>query len=366
MPEEASTPVRVDLHPVLNGGDLVVRAVQSDWTRSSKRRGRRGRRRVHGWDPRAAQKRFGKDIRLFRKLERSGQATTSDLAVAHAQGPFVEPLHHDDDLDRDCVASMASRCLSGLRSGIVFAPRRLEFSPGADEGERLSQPFVAPHKGFAHLRPLEARVRPYLRNSSRMVCATTASENPRASWCEDPASTPSVDSTCGRASGPTSISGCGCWPLDAAFIDRELSGLPPDGRLSTARNQASSDSWLDRLWIIESLMGFPAVRISYPELQQSGQNGHGVADRGSRSGPCREVRTAEAVDPIHGLPGAPPARWRGDTRAGEAAYLRGGGGGDFLRPRARFGGLRSANEPRPQRLPADAKPVPRPIAVPAE
>ena len=160
----------------------------------------------------------------------------------------------------------------------------------------MSQPVVAPHKGFADLRPS---------NQSPTLFEELVADGLHNNRIGEPSSV-MVRRSCFDAVGGFDVwtrqwTDFNLWlrllaHYDAAFIDRELSVYRRTAGSVTARNQASGDSWLDRLWIIESLMGFPAVRDRYPELaRMRAQERHmawrtavrGMLGLTERSGPPR-------------------------------------------------------------------------------
>jgi glycosyltransferase involved in cell wall biosynthesis len=298
QPETESSPLVSICIPVLDGGELVVRAVQSALDQEY------GRIEVVVVDdastdgtPETLGKQFGDTIRLFRNADRAGQAATSNLTVTHAQGPIVKFLHHDDVLDPDCVGTMAEPLLEWPSVGLVFARRRLEFPPGSDEGARSSQPFAAPHKGFAELKPLNP-------------CPTLFEELVADGFRNNRIGEPSnvmVRKSCFDAVGgfdgrTRQWTDFDLWLrllalYDAAFIDRELSLYRRTAGSVTARNQATGDSWLDRLWIIENLMSFPVVRDRYPELARMRAKERHIAWRTAVRGMLRLAERSAPPNP---------------------------------------------------------------------
>jgi hypothetical protein len=53
---------------------------------------------------------------------------------------------------------------------------------------------------------------------------------------------------------------------DAAFIDKDLSTYRRSNDSLSGRNLATQVAWMDRLWLIESLLSFPEIRNRYPQI----------------------------------------------------------------------------------------------------
>jgi glycosyltransferase involved in cell wall biosynthesis len=254
--------------PTFNSGELAIRAVRS----------------ALGQDypsieavvvddastdntPRRLHAEFGSRITLVVKRSRTGQARTANLAIGRSNGVLVKFLDHDDELDANCVSQMVPALLTHAAVGIAFARRRIELaSTTAAEGREWFERFGEVHRGFARLESV---------NRGSELFRQMLDAHLRWNWIGEPSSV-MVRRSCLDAVGgfsPRTRQGIDLdlWlrilaEYDAAFVDKELSTYRHSGESLTARNAATGENWLDRLWILENLMSNPETSERYPEL----------------------------------------------------------------------------------------------------
>lgn len=253
--------------PVLNGGELVARAVQSaldqryprvevvvvvdaastDATTES----------LHA--------RFGAQIRLA-TCSRTGQGRTANAAIRHSRGSLVKFLDHDDRLETDCVSRMVPPFLDHPTVGIAFCRRRVDLHADVDKAPAWRERFGEPHANFTSLKPA---------NCGQALFKEMLEDGFRSNWIGEPSSVmvrrSCLDSVGGFSVRTRQWTDFDLWlrllaHYDAAFIDSELSIYRRSNDSLTGRNIASGLAWLDRLWIVENLMTFPEICDRYAEL----------------------------------------------------------------------------------------------------
>src|SRR4051794_1718744 len=267
-PPPASQPLVSVCTPVLNGGDLVLRAVESALSQQYPRV------EVVVVDDASTDStfdslraRFGDQIKLFANSSRSGQGRTVNTAISHSTGSLVKFLDHDDQLDGNCISTMVPLFVEHPTVGIAFSRRRLELH-GVDEGPRWRGRFSELHSGFARLDAV---------NHGPTLFDELTRADLRSNWIGGPSSVmvrrSCLDSVGGFSVRTLQWTDFDLWvrilaQFDAAFIDSELSTYRLSNDSLSARNGVSGAGWLDRLWILENLLSVPAIRDRYPELAQ--------------------------------------------------------------------------------------------------
>jgi glycosyltransferase involved in cell wall biosynthesis len=252
--------------PVLNGGELVLRAVRSALEQTYPR--------VEvvvvddaSTDSTADMLRaqFGNEIKLFCNRARSGQAGTTNAAIWRSTGALVKFLHHDDQLVPSCVSEMVAPFTEHPNVGFAFCRRRIELD-GLEVSPEWLQEYSQVHRGFTSLRAV---------NHAPALFEELLRSGLRSNWIGEPSSV-MVRRACLEAVGGLSDrtrhwTDFDLWlrllvRYDAAFVDRELNTYRRSNDSLSARNGRTREDWLDRLWMIENLMADPAIRARYPEL----------------------------------------------------------------------------------------------------
>lgn len=253
--------------PVLNGGDLVFRAVRSALEQDypnvelivvddASTDGTAG----------ALHAGFGKQIKLVRNAARRGHGRTLNTAIAHSRGAFLKFLDHDDYLHQGCIAAMMGPMLRWPSVGIAFSRHRLEVEPGMELGPEWQAEIDAPQQKFADAPPF---------SEGDVLLSQLIANGLQTNWLGEPSS------VLVRRSGLAAVGGFNVhtrqttdldlWVriltrYDATFVHNELCTYRWSGNSLTMRNRAAGLAWLDRLWMLESLMWFPAVLARHPEL----------------------------------------------------------------------------------------------------
>ena len=267
--------------PVLDGGKIVLRAV-----RSALEQGYQSVEVVVVDDASTdhtvelLRAHFGSGIIIVRNRVRSGQANTTNAAIAHSHGTLIKFLHHDDWLEPDCIATMVQPFLENRQVGIAFSRRRAELAEysGSEPAKvkyvaelerRVADLNSGANPGFTDLHSGV--------NSGSKLFTQLLDDGFRHNWIGEPSNV-MVRRSCIDVVGGFSIrtqhwTDFDLWVrllahYEAAFIDRELSTYRLSVDSLTARNIETGLHWLDRLWIIENLMGFPTLRERYPQLER--------------------------------------------------------------------------------------------------
>jgi glycosyltransferase involved in cell wall biosynthesis len=254
--------------PVLNGEDLVARAVRSALAQDYSNievvivDDASSDRTVD-----ALREEFADRVRLFRNAERSGQARTTNAALGLADGDFIKFLHHDDYLEQQCVSRMVETLLRHPSTGMVFSRRRVEVAPEVRDGDE-SDGYGDLHLGFESLQEL---------NPGRRIFEQLVANHLRENWIGEPVFV-MVRRECLRRLGCLDLHVRGAVDLalwlrisshyDVAFLDEELATYRHSPVSHIARDRFRGEHWLDRLWMLEALNADPDVMARYPELKE--------------------------------------------------------------------------------------------------
>jgi glycosyltransferase involved in cell wall biosynthesis len=253
--------------PVLNGGDLVLRAVRSALEQEYSRievvvvddassDGTAERVRMA----------FGNRVILGSNGKRAGHGRALNATISHANGTLLKFLDHDDYLHPDSVSRLVEGLERSERAGIAFSRRRLEFD-GEVGAEWLEERFSDPQASFQSIG--EVNEGPSLLD--QLVAAGLPN------WIGEPScvlvrrdAVLSLGGFCPYTRQSTDLD---LWVrilarFDAAFVDEKLCTYRVSVDSLSGRNAAAGAAWMDRLWTIENLLSLPEVGQRYPELAE--------------------------------------------------------------------------------------------------
>jgi glycosyltransferase involved in cell wall biosynthesis len=279
--------------PVLNGGELVARAVRSaldqDYPCVEVVVVDDG-----STDGTAANliASFGDSIAVVRNMTPTGHGRALNRALAHTHGELVKFLDHDDVLDASCVSRLVEALAPQPTAGLAFCRRRLEVA-GVDDGE---QPHAV-HGGFTSLAEF---------NRGGDLLDQLVRDEVRSNWIGEPVAVmvrrDAIATVGGFSVRTRHYTDFDLWlriltRFDAIFVDEELVTYRRSAASMSARNAAMNSAWMDRVWILEALTGAPDVQARYPELERLRDQERRIA-----------LRTA-ARSVITGGRAAPVSRW---------------------------------------------------------
>lgn len=256
-------PARVSICvPVFNGGELVLRAVQSaldqDYPATE----------VVVVDdastdgtPARLRQRFGTDISLFVNRTNRGQADTANATIARSRGELVKFLHHDDLLEPQCVSRMAAALHEFPSAGFVFSRRKIETPTPDTRSDAWVERYRNVHTGFGFggLDPI---------NGGRPLLRRLLQNDLRDNWIGEPtcvmARREALHDVGGFNTHVYGTTDLDLWArlmtrYDVAFVDEELVTYRHSSTSETARTRSRSLDWLDRLWTLDALARDPAI-----------------------------------------------------------------------------------------------------------
>lgn len=242
---------------------------------------------------------FGDAIKLFVNPSQLGQSENSNVSVAHSTGSFVKFLHHDDQLERDCVSKMAAALGRYPSAGLVFSRRRIALSADTSDARGWIEEFGEIHRGFRSLGPF---------NDGTSLMKELV-EGDLQNWIGEPSAVMVRRACLERVGGfhcrISLLVDLELWlrvmaRYDVAFIDEELVAYRHSPGSLTAHAYAEGRNWLDRLWILESLMADRELRARIPEIEPRWRAERRAVFRGV----IRSMLKSRGDDP-------PSSLWRG-------------------------------------------------------
>jgi glycosyltransferase involved in cell wall biosynthesis len=207
-------------------------------------------------------------IRLSVNPRNLGMARNWNETVRRARAPLVKFLHDDDALEPECLARLVSLFGRAEEIGFAFSRRRIELTDPKDPWARAWQHHGALlHTGFGELEEI---------NSGLALFERWLKAGLSGNWVGEP-SCVIVRKECLREVGGFSTRirqtvDADLWVrlmtrYDVGFVDEELSVYRFGGG-ATERNVALGRDWLDRLWMLEGLIGLPELHTRYPALRR--------------------------------------------------------------------------------------------------
>jgi glycosyltransferase involved in cell wall biosynthesis len=246
--------------PVFNGGDLVVRAVQSALDQDypavevvvvddASTDGTVARLRET----------FGNAISLFGNPVNRGQARTTNATLTRARGELLKFLHHDDWLEPQCVSRMAAALEEFPRAGFAFSRRKIEVASDTASAAAWVQRYRNVHEGFGRLEPV---------NSGPTLLERLLRNDLIDNWIGEPSCVMvrrrALSETGGFNPHVHGTVDLDLWArlmarFDVAFVDEELVTYRHSTVSQTAKTRSSRLDWLDRLWTLDALAHDPAT-----------------------------------------------------------------------------------------------------------
>lgn len=207
-------------------------------------------------------------IRVVVNETNVGMLPNHNLAIDLARGTFVKFLHADDVLSRDCLHEMVSVMQKDDRIGFVFSRRKVQLADEANEAARAwEEQFGNLHHGFAGLKEI---------NDGRELLRQWIDGGLRDNWIGEPSVVLVRRSCFARVGGFNAkiaqLPDAEMWLrimslYDVGFVDKELATYLHHDNSATANAIRSNAHWLDRLYLLESLLRIPPNRQEYPELR---------------------------------------------------------------------------------------------------
>jgi glycosyltransferase involved in cell wall biosynthesis len=196
-------------------------------------------------------------LRLICRRRNRGPNETSNAAVAYSRGEYIKFLHHDDLLEPDCVATLAGALDRHPSAGLAFSRRAVTHVKPPSAAE-WPDSFEAPHEGLAPLDEV---------NDGRELLARWWSANQmRHNLIGEPVAV-MVRRTALRAAGlfhryVRQFVDAELWirilaRADAVFIDQVLGTYSRRTSSVTTQNMSSRLQWVDRAWVLESVVLAP-------------------------------------------------------------------------------------------------------------
>ena len=200
-------------------------------------------------------------VRLVENMQTVGAVPNHNRCLQLAEGELVKFLHHDDLLREDCLERMAALFEANPRVGLVFSRREILLDdpsdPAALEWKREHEVL---HAGFGQLREV---------NDGRALLSAYLpcfGEPEFAKWIGEPSAVmvrrSAVESMGGFDERVRQSFDIELWVRlmaahDVGFVDEPLASFRHHGESLTAGIAVRRDDWLDRLWILEGLLGDP-------------------------------------------------------------------------------------------------------------
>jgi glycosyltransferase involved in cell wall biosynthesis len=214
-------------------------------------------------DPRVRVERFDVNV---------GAVGNHNRCIELAAGALIKFLHHDDVLEPQCVARMAAIFEEEPSVGLVFSRRQVVLDqPENSEAQAWARVYGTLHEGFGPLGrvnrgpELVERWLPALGGPGHL-------EN----WVGEPSATMLRRDVLERV-GPfnprvwqsfdADLSLRVMAVSDVGFVDEPLVRYRHHTRSLTARTARSFDDWLDRLWLVESLLAARGFERHEPALR---------------------------------------------------------------------------------------------------
>lgn len=194
-------------------------------------------------------------LRVEANRARLGKAKNQNRTIELSSGHYVKFLHADDKITPTCLEEMVALAREDDRIGLVFARREIEFEGDGDPA--WYRKYARPHEQFEGL----ARI-----NDGRELFKQFVRGGLEDNWIGEPSAV-MVTRQALRGSGVFSerihqIEDLDLWlrillENRVGFVDHSLCVYRRHGRSQTASNQRISRDWLDRLWLLDGLLGRP-------------------------------------------------------------------------------------------------------------
>ena len=205
-------------------------------------------------------------LRLVRNERNLGQACTWNRAVSLCSAPFVKFLCADDFLRADCLEQMLAVAEPSPSVGLVFSRRSIAVSPDDAVGVEWRETYEASHERFGLLGAV---------NSGRRLFDALAEEEFPDNWIGEPSNVMLRRELFTLLGGfhseirqPVDFE---LWLRamfhgDVGFVDAELATYRVLTNSVTRATESEGSRWLDRLWLLESLLADKEISAAHPEI----------------------------------------------------------------------------------------------------
>jgi glycosyltransferase involved in cell wall biosynthesis len=209
-------------------------------------------------------------VRVYRNDHRLGQGENWNRALSLCRGRFLKPLSADDELRADCLEKMVAVADRSPGVGLVFSRRSFEVESGLDAASTsawMARHAVA-HLRFGALGPV---------NRGRELFARWVEGGLDGNWVGEPSNVmltrDALSATGGFDPRILQIPDMDLWlrtmlVADVGFVDEELAVYRLHPGSDTAANQARPATVLDRLWMLQGLLGNEAAAAAWPRLRR--------------------------------------------------------------------------------------------------
>jgi glycosyltransferase involved in cell wall biosynthesis len=209
-------------------------------------------------------------IRVVRSDRRLGMAGNWNRSVQLAEGDYIKFLMQDDLLDPTCVSRMAAVLTRNPSVGFVFAVRTVEVEDPSDKRSvRLAHGFAKLPERLGHLGEV---------NDGRAIFDAMRRTGFHGNWIGEP-TVVMVRRDALRSVGLFNtrlrqLTDLEMWLrlaffFDVGFVPAPLATFRLHPTSTTSANAAMGDAWLDRLWLMEGLRAYPAIRSSLGPLTRA-------------------------------------------------------------------------------------------------
>lgn len=208
-------------------------------------------------------------IRIEVNSKNFGIVGNRNRCIALSKGPFVKFLFQDDILYPSCIEKMVQTLESNETVGIVFAPRDILLENPEDPFQvEFRNHQVHSYEKFGTLREVNPGIELFT-----AWLSNDFSEN----WVGEPSSVMlrkrSVEDVGLFNTKMISCSDMEMWIRmmyfhDVAFIDEPLSAFRFHASSAGARIREKRYNWLDRLWLLESLLEHEEIERDHEQIKR--------------------------------------------------------------------------------------------------
>lgn len=208
-------------------------------------------------------------LHLEQNQRRLGHAGNRNRVLSRASGELVKFLDDDDLLEPTCLADMVLVFAGDPRVGLVFGRRRIAIE-GMMDDERADwlTSYGDLQRPLCGLQPL---------NDGRWLFEQLLARDFHVNLIGEPSAV-MVSRTHLRLAGSFSSHVHQLMDLDlwcrilphgmVGFVGEEVAVYRIGHRNASRLNNRMRRAWLDRLWILENLMGDPEVAAGYPRIRE--------------------------------------------------------------------------------------------------
>jgi glycosyltransferase involved in cell wall biosynthesis len=207
-------------------------------------------------------------IVLFRNERNLGQSATWNRAISLCRAPYVKFLCCDDLLRADCLERMLVPFEQSESVGMVFSRRSMLFDGDDSDAAAWRDRYEEMFRRFGPLSEV---------NHGRRLFETYLAAGFDDNWIGEPTNVMVKRSLVQRlgAFHPHLLQApdMGLWLRllvhgDVGFVDEPLALYRIHRGSLTARTRTDGSRWLDRLWLLESLVDDEAIRAAYPRVRR--------------------------------------------------------------------------------------------------